>query len=229
MSDVDTIEAEGAFTNEAPVTIYHVPVVKAKTTIEVDLAKLPDPIYQEVVAQGLKVLVNGGMTKVTLEHATGDTDEAKEASLRDEAMTIAKARVEAMITGTLKLGRKAATTSSKGSGAEMTEARRLARIAVKDAMKAKHIRVTSFTASQITELANNAMAENPVFLEQARANLAARSSKGITVTLPTAFTDSAEKVKERKVVKKGGPISVAEAGKVAPRSGKVAPRAQALN
>jgi acetylornithine deacetylase/succinyl-diaminopimelate desuccinylase-like protein len=124
-----------------------IPVVKAKADIAVDLDKLPDEMVQEIWFLGLKAMLNRGMTEVT------GTDTPQK---RKDAMDAAAANLERLYEG--KMRRTSGQKSAKGQGEVMTEARRLAKIEVKAALKEAGHKVSYIPASEITRLANEYLA-----------------------------------------------------------------------
>ena len=108
--------------------VVQVPVTKGKGVVEVDTEKLPDDVYTEIVMQGLKTLVNRGMTKVTIKDLGSDDE------VRKEAAIIAQKNVEKIYAGDIKFSGKA--TKTKVSGVVQTEAMRIAKERVKDALRA---------------------------------------------------------------------------------------------
>jgi len=130
-----------------------VPVVKAKTTIEVDLSKLPDEMYKRALAEGLKVMLNGGMTKITGKEIP---DEEKR---QEAAMEVAEARLEQIYNNELRSGRGATAGKSKESGEVMVEARAIAKKLVKEAIKRQGQRIGAYTGKEITAYANEYLAQ----------------------------------------------------------------------
>lgn len=198
--------------------VLAIPVVKAGkgATLDVDLEKVPDKYYQEALKQGLKVIVNGGSTKINKE-AYPD-----EAELHAAAMAKAKERVAAMIAGDLTL--RGATKSAGASQAVMTEARRIARELVKSQIKAAGHKISHYGAAAITEAANSILEAQPDLIKLAEKNLAERGGQKITVALnlkeDPKLVAKAEKIKAEKAAKKVPPgvLSAAQAGKVQPHS-----------
>lgn len=124
-----------------------IPIVKAKGDIAVDLDKLPDEMVQEIWFLGLKAMLNRGMTEVT-----GKDSPEK----RKDAMDAAAANLQKLYEG--KMRRTSGQKSAKGQGEVMTEARRLAKIEVKAALKDAGHKVSYIPASEITRLANEYLA-----------------------------------------------------------------------
>ena len=146
--------------------IVQVPVIKGKGVVDIDTEKLNDDMFRAVVEAGLKVLVNGGTSKIT------KATYSDEAELQAAAMAKAEERVKELLEGTLKVpGRKAA---KKASGAVMTEARRLAKAHVKDLMRKAGIKISHVDAKEITAAANKLLESMPELVEEAKANIEAR-------------------------------------------------------
>lgn len=160
MSDVATAEAP-------QVKKYIVPITKAKTTLEVDVSNIPDEVWDEVVLQGLKAVLNRGMSKITAK----DTKDAEE--MKRLALEAGQKNLNDLFEGKTKItGQKKAKAAS---GAVMTEARRLAKAIVKDECKKAGLKVSHIPAKQITEAANALLEARPDLVEQAKANLEERA------------------------------------------------------
>lgn len=156
--------------------ILNIPIVKAKgefVTVDTDNPdQLPSDVYAEALALGLKVLVNRGTSKIT-KSTYPNADELKQA-----AVAKAQEQMELIATSKIKFSGKS-SKAKKASGAVMTEARRLARNLVKDAIKREGKKVSHFKASDITKLANMWLddeAIGPDLIKQAEANLAERAT-----------------------------------------------------
>lgn len=206
-----------------------IPIVKSKGVIEVDTELLPEDVYKEALIQGLKVLANRGMSKIT-KAALPNEEEFKA-----EAQVAAETNLKKLYSGDIKLsGAKA----KKASGAVMTEVRRLAKNLVKDEIKKAGLKIAHYPASEITKAANaiidaeDANAEDSLFAV-AKKNLEEREKTPVKIDVKKLLVESPKlvaAVEAAKVAKKakGGTISAKQAGKVAPRAkgGKVAPAAQ---
>lgn len=194
--------------------LVKVPVTKGKGFIEIDTSDgvLPDAVYQEALVQGLKVLLNRGMTKITKETYPVP------AELQAAAMAKATETYAAMKAGKIRIvGVK--SSDGKVSGAVMTEARRLARNLVKDAMKREGIKVSYVEASEITKAANALIAADPEIIEQAKAEIAARDAQKEKVTTAIdikSIPQSAKKIKAAEEAKAAAKstLSAAKAGKI---------------
>lgn len=192
---------------------YKVPVVKGKDSIEIDVQKLPDAVYREVIAQGLKYLINSKMSKIT------KTTYPKPEELIKAAMAKAAEVADAMLKGTIRIA--GAKSASKVSGKVMTEARRIARNMVKDEMKRQGIKVSYVAAKDITAAANSLIADNPDIIKEAEASLAAQAEKASTVANAIAGIaksipiDAKKKAAvEAKKAEAKQQLSAAQAGKV---------------
>jgi hypothetical protein len=171
----DTTQGETATDNpttEAPAgTVLRVPVTKAKGGfVEINTAELPDDVYAEALALGVKELANRKMSKITKAQYP-DADELKAAALAQ-----AQKNVEDIKAGKIKFAGKSSAT--KVSGAEKTEAMRIARNLIKDTLKREKIKISHVKASEITAAAKVLLEQDPKIMEQAKANLAARDTIG---------------------------------------------------
>lgn len=166
----DTVGAE-----PAAGTLLKVPCTKSGSYVEVDVNKLPEDVYREVVLQGLKVLVNRGQSKVTKAEIPDET------ARKAKAQEIAEKNVEAIMAGNIKFS--SGTKAKKASGEVMTEARRIARAKVKDALKAAGEKPSLYAASAITKAANALIDADPSILETAKANIEARKDGPAVTTI----------------------------------------------
>lgn len=197
-----------------------IPVTKGKETIEFTeemIAAFPEETYREIMFQGLKQVLNRNMSKITKKDTKDD------AEMQSLALAAAQKNLEAMQAGKIRLsGGKA----KKASGAEMTEARRLARNLVKDAIKAAGKKISHYEASEITKYANELIANDPSLLEQAKVNIAAREAKveqgGLKIDLSgiTASPDLVAKAEAKKKPK--DQLSAKQAGMPAKAKAKPA-------
>ncbi len=202
-------EAEVAAT---PSSILTIPVTKSKGSVEIDTSTLPDDVYREVLIQGLKVLANRGMSKIT-KASTKD-----EAELKTLAQEQAEKNVEAMKAGKIKFS--AGVKAKKASGKVMTEAMRLARGIVKDEIKRSGGKVSHYEASEITKAAKAYLEADPSILALAEKNLAERESVPVPTTINLAELIKASPklvaaAEAKKAEKK--PLSAKQAGMTAKR------------
>ncbi len=213
---------EAEATVATPSSILTIPVTKSKGSVEIDTSTLPDDVYREVLIQGLKVLANRGMSKIT-KASTKD-----EAELKTLAQEQAEKNVEAMKAGKIKFS--AGVKAKKASGKVMTEAMRLARGIVKDEIKRSGGKVSHYEASEITKAAKAYLEADPAILALAEKNLAERESvpKPATINLAELIKASPKLVaaaEAKKAEKK--PLSAKQAGMTAKR--KKGEAAQASN
>lgn len=213
-------------------SVYRVPITKAKgEAVDLDVAKMPDAQYRNVVAAGLKLAVNSGTTKITKENFTknGVLDED---AMRAAASKIAREKASALIAGTFKWGR-ATKAATEVPHKVMIEARRLARGAVKEWIVASGGRVTHYKASAITEAANELLSapEGMQYLLDAAKTQGYTFKDGVwsepeappkVHTKPQGFrlpeADDELKAKAQAKTKvPAGVLSAAKAGGVAPR------------
>lgn len=192
-------------------------------SVVVDTSKLPDDVYREALMQGLKAIAERAMSKITKE-AYPDEAERK-AAIKAKA----EANIEDMYAGKVKITGKAA--SKKASGAVMTEAMRLARNLVKDAMKQAKIKISHVKASEITKAAKAAIENDPSIITTAEANLKAREATPTTINVAALIHVDPELVAKDEAKKakaaKDKPMSKTQAGKVAPRAKGSKPQPQA--
>jgi len=201
-----------------------IPVTKGKASVEIETDELSAEVYAEAMLQGLKVLVNRGMSKVTAKDISSDDDR------KATAMKIAEENVEAIKAGKIKFSGAAKT--KKASGAVMTEARRIARNMVKDEMKRLGIKVSHVPASEITKAANAYIDADPAILEQAEAAIADRGKVKVAgVDLRAILVEdpklvAAAEAKKAKP-KDGGQLSAKQAGLASKSKPKAVPSATA--
>ena len=213
-----------ATVTEAPSTLIAIPLKNGAGSVDVDTARLPDEVYREALLQGLKVIAERAMSKITKE-AYPDEAERK-AAINAKAL----ANVEDMYAGKVKI--TGSVTVKKTSGAVMTEAMRLARNLVKDAMKANKIKISTVKASDITNAAKKVLENDPSLIATAEANLKARENTQIRIDLSALIHADPELVKKAEAkaaaAKADKPLSKTQAGKVAPAArSKAKPTAQA--
>ena len=222
MSDIDTTTVAEADEAATPSTIVQVALKNAAGTVEVDTAKLPDDVYREALMQGLKVIAERGMSKITKANIPD------EAERRAEIKAKAEANVQEMYEGKTKI--TGAKTVKKASGAVMTEAMRLARNLIKDAMKANKIKISTVKASEITKAAKAYIESNPSIIASAEANLKEREETPMTIDIKALIKVDPELVAKAEAkaakAKADKPLSKTQAGKVAPRAKGAKPTAQ---
>lgn len=201
----------------------NIPITKGKADIVVTQAMLdalPEDVYKEVLIQGCKAILNRGMSKIT-KAGTKDDEEMK--SL---AMAAAEKNLDMMNTGKIKLSGKKA---KKASGEVMTEARRLARNLVKDALREAGQSISHIEASEITKAANELIDNDPSILVDAQANVEARKVKvdGGKLAIDVSTIKISDKLKAKAEAKKAkdGTLSATQAGKPKAKQPKAKPTA----
>lgn len=216
MSNVETtIEAEVTDVKTVdPRQVYRVPVTKAgkEAGIDINLDDLPDNVYREVVAQGLKVVLNRGMTKITKE-TYPQADQLKAAALAKATETAAN-----MKAGKIRI---VGAKSDKVSGKVQTEARRIAKNLVKAEMKKQGIKVSYVDAKDITAAANALISANPEIVEMAKASIEKQEAEASSMSKidikALVPENSAKKAKvEAEKAKAKTQLSATQAGRVKP-------------
>jgi hypothetical protein len=222
MSDLDTIDAPTTAPESDDKYFITVPLKNGAGEVRVDTRSFNDEVYKEVLLQGIKAIAERNMSKLTKEAYP------VEAERKAAILAKAQANVKDMAEGKIKITGK---TVKKVSGAIMTEAMRLGRNLVKDAMKAAKIKISHVKASEITAAAKALLESDPSILATAEANLNARVATPAKINIadlikvdPTLVAkDEAKKAAE----KAAKPLSAKQAGKVAPRAKGSKPVAQA--
>lgn len=189
-------------------TDINVPVAKAKgylTITKDEIDALPEPVFREVLLQGFKSVFGRGQSKITADTIPDETARKAAAMAAAEKNWEDCKRGEIRITG----GKKKA-----GTGAIMTEARRLARQAVKDSLKAAGEKLSHYEAKDITAAANALIEEYPSYVEQATKNIEERKAKptvGDNIMSLIKVSDKKVKAAQAKKEKSAG-LSVKQAG-----------------
>lgn len=218
-------------TQEAPKDVLMIPVSKTGTSLEVNLKEIPDDAYRTILIEGLKAILAKKMSKITVAKLEGEQLAAAQAA----ALEIAKSNLKDVYEDKVKSGRGSA--KSKGvPGVVMTEARRIAKAVVKDAIRAAGQKISHVEASVITAAANQLIADDPSYVEKAKANIEARSqvvpadkeaAQAMLVKLGGVKESSklvAKAAAKKAEANKDAPLSAKQAGKVAPRKkGDAAP------
>lgn len=204
--------------------IYQIPITKGKGTIAVNTdplsegGDLTDEVLQEVIMQGLKVVLNRGMTKITKETYP------EEEEMKAAAMAKAQQTFQDMRDNKIRfMGGKVKTKEITGE--VMTEAMRLARVYVKQGLKDQGEKLSHYKASEITRLAKELLAAYPSVIEEAKESVqvrkAAKEKRGIDLAaLVSHIAPDPELVKkaEREKAERKSQASAAKAGKVVHRA-----------
>lgn len=160
-------------------------ITKGKGTITVNTDSLEEggdltpEVYREAMIQGLKVILNRGMSKITKESFTDNAGNFDEDAMKAEAMKIATKTFQDMRENAIRFtGGK----QKKVTGEVMTEAMRVARAYVKQFIKDQGQKVSHVDNKEITKAAKLLLADNPELVEEAKATVEARKAakeKGI--------------------------------------------------
>lgn len=191
--------------------------------IQVNVSALDDNVYKAVIQAGLDAIfakANGaakilaGITKL----------EGTELDKRKTEVREAAAKTLDQLTQGIIPGAKRAKTS----GAEATEAMRLAKNMVKDLIRNSGQKIGAYSAKELTAAAKVVLERNPSLLDLAKKNLAdraveAKGTKALDLTGLFGTKATSDEVKAKPKVaptrkKKGDPISAKQAGMAAPRA-----------
>lgn len=149
-----------------------IPIVKATrkddpSWAEVDLNALPEDVLKEVYLQGLKTLLNRGMSKIT--------GEKNDASVK-AVMGIAAQNLQNLYDGKIRMS---AGVRTKITGVIKTEAMRIARQIIKDGLKEAGLKVSHYTAKEISKAAETFLGseDGKEVWEEAKATVEARGKK----------------------------------------------------
>ncbi len=203
----------------------NIKVTKAGKSLEVDLQELPDEAYQFVLQKGLEALLNARMSKVL----TKDLEGEKLAEAQAAALKIAEENLSNLKDGKITKARGGAkdANGNKVAANVMTEARRLAKEVVKNEIRAAGMKISHVEASVITKAANELIAADPSFIENAKANIEARSAVKSAINIADLVHESPKLVAKAEAAKaeRKTQLSAKQAGKAAPRK-KKAPEAE---
>lgn len=202
-------------------------IAKAKADIELDkewFLNLPLHVYEEALRLGIETMANKfeGHSKLTKKDAPNDVE--REAS----ALAGAQAKIDDLAKGNLG---KAKKVKGPSNSTIKTEALRLAKLMVKDLMKAQKLKQSDYSAAEITKMAEIVLGNDPSLTEQAKANVEARTAvkapelnlKEFMQVNPELVAKAEKRKADQAAAKKSkagtlaGTLSAAQAGKVAPR------------
>lgn len=227
MADTQEGQTETPASDGPVVNTLTIPVTKAKSTVEIALSDVPNDVYMEALALGLKELVNRGMSKLTKAAFKGN-----EADLAEACQKVAETNLEKIKSSEIKFAGKKA--KAKGlDRAVVTEAMRLAKALVKDAFRAQGHKISTIKASTITAYAKAYLDEDGGELyAQAQATLDERAKNPILAKV-SAMSATLGPIEDPKLVAKAAaekaakPLSKTQAGKVKGRQKAKAPEANA--
>lgn len=213
-------EATEATPSEAPSDRirFKIKVAKAGQDVEIFWDELSNDVKMHIIEHGLGKVLNAATAKVT---KTTQPDADK---LKAEAYNLAMKKLDSLKAGTI--GRKKA--ASGASGKVMTEARRLAKIIIKAAIKEAGGKISDYEAKEITEAANEYIKENPDVIKKAEASIAsaeavAKGSKIDTSKIKVSSTKVAAREKKNAEARKASADKAA--GKPGPQASAIIQRA----
>lgn len=170
-----------------------VAITKAKKNISVDTEAFSDEIYAAIFQEGLKTLLNKNMSKITVKDLDGDDL----AEAQSAALAKGEENLKNLVEGNLKK-RKAA---AKEGREVTTEARRLAREAVKAAFREAGKKITGIKSSVITAAADELIAEDESYLVKARENVAKMKARESIIAKPKEGTALADLIASAETAK----------------------------
>lgn len=163
--------------------ILQIPITKSGIPVSVDTDAIPEAMFAMAVEEGLKVMLNKGMSKIVFKGLSeAETDKAKA-----DAAEIAAKNLTNLMEGKIKRGRTAAAKSTVPREV-MTEAMRAAKEVVKQTIRQAGMKISHVPAKDITATAKKMVESDKSFIEIAKQTIAARA--GLTVH---AETDDAAK------------------------------------
>lgn len=209
-----------------------IPITKGKDFIDIDTRPIEEggdltpEVYREAMIQGLKVILNRGMAKVTKESFAGKDGKVDEEGMKAAAMKIAEKTFKDMRENAIRF--TGGKVKKEISGEVMVEAMKLARGFVKQFIKDEGKKISHVDAKEITKAAKALLADSPELVEQAKATVAARKAaaaeglggKPIDVKKFAAMVPIDEKKKakqEKEAAERKAASSATKAGKVAKR------------
>lgn len=190
MAQVATQEVETEEALTPGTSIVSVFISKGKGSLDVDISKLPDDVYNEVVQKGLQSILGRGMGEIK----TGALEGEELRRAQEAAMEVAAANLDKCYKGEIRF---MAAKRTKVKGKERTEALRIAKQIVKDQMKAEGLKVSHYSAKEITAAAEQVLNDNPEILEQAKENLAkieSERTKKVKIDLKSSMKADPKKV-----------------------------------
>lgn len=211
---------------------FQIPITKAGkgvflTVSDEDVNALPAEVFQMVMKEGLKVVLNSRMSKLAAPSKL-EGEQLEEA--KTQALEAAQKNLDDLKAGKLV---KRGTGSSKTAGvarAVMTEAMRLAKDFAKDLIRKAGMKISHVPAKDITAAAKQFVEDDPSYIERATANLAERAKLPTTVDISALIKESPKlkaEAEARNAAKKEKVLSAKQSGlvaKVTGTKGKVPPR-----
>lgn len=224
-------------------TIFQVKITKGgkNAFLTVDVSELPDDAYRAVITAGLEAYANSRMSKVpgpkAVEEKPSIANDRTEAdgSVIEGAYSMAM-RIAAENIAALKTGKTKAKKSGEKSELPReinTEAMRIARNMVKDAIREAKGYPSTYPASEITAMAKVFISRKPEIVAQAKENIAKRkaleSSTALEINVldlgkpdPVKLAEREAKAEAAAKKRADKPLSAKQAGKTK-ASGTVPP------
>jgi len=171
--------------------VYSITVKGTKHKLEVDSDKISDDLCAYIFQKGLDSILGRGRTKL------GKPEDHKSVeAFTTEAVKIAEAQVADLYAGKTRMVGGAKASKGKAT-AEQTEALRLAKDYTKAQIKAQGLKISRYSAKDITSAAKAYLDMDPeYFLAAARENLAkaAQASVKGAINLSEIMKESPAKV-----------------------------------
>lgn len=196
--------------------VLQIPISKAGRgeTLSVDTDELKDldeDMYIMLLEEGLKTVLNSKMSKQILAPSKleGEAlEKNKEAALAQASKNLADLKA-----GTVK--KRASAKASAVPRAVLAEAKRLAKEVVKNGIRANGMKISHVEPKDITAMANELVASDPSYIEQATINVAERAEVKPTVDIKTFIKESPRLIKKAADAKetKKSQLSATQAGK----------------
>lgn len=217
--------------------VLEIQITKGKGVIQVNTNGLEEggdltpEVYREAMIQGLKVILNRGMSKITKEGFTDNAGNLDEEGMKAAAMAIAAKTFQDMKENAIRF--TGGKVKKEVTGEVMTEAMRVARAYVKQFIKDSGRKVSHVDNKEITKAAKMLLGDNPELIEEAKATVEARKAAGakgikgkainVAKLVDAVPVNEGKKAKiEKEAAERKAATSAAKAGKVAPH--KVIPQ-----
>lgn len=206
-------------------TLY-VPITKAKGKIAIESDDIPIDMYQLALLEGLKVLLNRGMTGAGF--ATAKLDGQALVDAQAACMAKAEKNLADLKASKLTKGRTAGAT--KTSAPVRAEAMRLARLVIRDEIRSAGMIPSRVESKVITEAAKQLVESDESYIKQAAANLETKPVVASAINLSALGVHESDKLRAKAEADKAEraankQLSAKQAGKVAPRKVKPEHRA----
>jgi hypothetical protein len=203
-----------------------IPITKAGKgvmfAVDADDINLLEPeVFAMIVKEGLKVLLNLKMSKLDApSKLEGDALEENKA----KALELAAKNLEDLKQGKLiKRGTSGRPTASGQPREVVTEAMRLAKDFVKDAIRRAGMKISLVAASQITAAAKQQLESDPSLYEKAKANLEERAKIQLPGDISALIKESPKlkaEAEAKSAAAKEKRLSAKQAGLPAKQAGK---------